>query len=611
MPTILCGPRGACRHPWVLILVGVTAAGLACPRPSTAATTKTNPQPTPNEFVQQALLSEISGQNAERARLLEQALNRSPDSAPARWHTGHVRLRGQWVKVDHVPLLVKGDPRYGEYLRVREQYADTTEGQLELGLWCEKRRLKDQARAHFTRVLQMSPDHGQARARLGYRRVEGVWVLPDEIQQWCSRDRQMREDFAEWESKVERIRRRLGEKGRGEPPQETAKAELAAIAKPEAIPAMEWVLGRSDEKEARLLVDTLSSMAGHEASLALARQAVFCPWTAVRHAALDEIRTRPLEDFVPLMLAAMYTPILSRTEILPGTNGVLVRHTLSCEGYEAKEETVFETAYVSLLGYFPGFLAGRDVQNRVQSREIWAFRQNMLASELNGRISVTLNAITGQELPATPQVWWKWWDEYDEARAAGKPVARRYLADQVTYRLPRVPPSPFSWLHVSCFAAGTPVWTVDGPRPIERLQVGDLVLSQDPETGRLAYKPVLRATVGSAIELVNVVVGDDSFDCTGGHLFWVSGEGWVRARRLRPGALLHGVTGTVSVEAVEAGPTAETYNLVVADFHSYFVGRSKSLVHDVTPRRPTTTVVPGVGTPFQRGFDDETPQAKP
>jgi hypothetical protein len=82
--------------------------------------------------------------------------------------------------------------------------------------------------------------------------------------------------------------------------------------------------------------------------------------------------------------------------------------------------------------------------------------------------------------------------------------------------------SPYlPYLHTSCFAAGTPVWTVEGPRPVERIAIGDLVLSQNVETGELAYKPVLRTTIGQPVELVAVKAGEDTIQCTGGHAFWV------------------------------------------------------------------------------------------
>jgi hypothetical protein len=77
-------------------------------------------------------------------------------------------------------------------------------------------------------------------------------------------------------------------------------------------------------------------------------------------------------------------------------------------------------------------------------------------------------------------------------------------------------------------------------------------------------------------------------------LFWVSGEGWIKSRNLQSGMVLHTADGPARVTNVEAGQTAETYNLVVADFNTYFVGEQKLLSHDNTVRRPTTTVVPGL-----------------
>jgi hypothetical protein len=48
------------------------------------------------------------------------------------------------------------------------------------------------------------------------------------------------------------------------------------------------------------------------------------------------------------------------------------------------------------------------------------------------------------------------------------------------------------------------------------------------------------------------------------------------------------------VESVEPATNAETYNLVVADFNTYFIGTNGVLVHDNTPRRPTRCIVPGL-----------------
>jgi hypothetical protein len=70
------------------------------------------------------------------------------------------------------------------------------------------------------------------------------------------------------------------------------------------------------------------------------------------------------------------------------------------------------------------------------------------------------------------------------------------------------------------------------------------------------------------------------------------------AKELAEGDRLHGIDRAPRVQAVHELPTepAEVYNLVVADYNTFFVGESGLLVHDityVTRRRPTAALVPG------------------
>jgi hypothetical protein len=145
-----------------------------------------------------------------------------------------------------------------------------------------------------------------------------------------------------------------------------------------------------------------------------------------------------------------------------------------------------------------------------------------------------------------------------------------------------------------CLAAGTLIWTVRGPWEIQKVRVGDLVLAQHPETGELAYKPVLRTTVRPKGQLIKLEAGGETCLTSGGHLFWVAGEGWVKSRNLQSGQILHGASGPVHLSSADLSIEAETYNLVVADFHTYFVGYRKVLSHDNTIRQPTRAVVPGL-----------------
>ena len=59
---------------------------------------------------------------------------------------------------------------------------------------------------------------------------------------------------------------------------------------------------------------------------------------------------------------------------------------------------------------------------------------------------------------------------------------------------------------------------------------------------------------------------------------------------------LHTVTGTVAVDSVEPLGPGTVYNLVVADFHTYFFGEAKILSHDPTTATLTNAIVPGLRT---------------
>ena len=50
--------------------------------------------------------------------------------------------------------------------------------------------------------------------------------------------------------------------------------------------------------------------------------------------------------------------------------------------------------------------------------------------------------------------------------------------------------------------------TQTGLVPIEQVKIGDRVLSQDPETGELAYKVVLDTTERPASPMLRITVGD-------------------------------------------------------------------------------------------------------
>jgi len=139
----------------------------------------------------------------------------------------------------------------------------------------------------------------------------------------------------------------------------------------------------------------------------------------------------------------------------------------------------------------------------------------------------------------------------------------------------------------SCFVAGTPVATPDGPRPIETLRVGDLVLAREEATGSVAFKPVLRTYVTPARPVLDVAVEGpdgkvDALGATEEHPFFIEGRGWVRAANLGLGEQALASSGlSLSVAAIgQRAEVATVYNLEVGDYHTYFVGRAGAWVHN-------------------------------
>lgn len=135
-----------------------------------------------------------------------------------------------------------------------------------------------------------------------------------------------------------------------------------------------------------------------------------------------------------------------------------------------------------------------------------------------------------------------------------------------------------------CFVAGTLIATEDGQKPIEEIQAGDKVLSENPETGEVAYKTVEETYENETTELVHVFVNGEEIITTPSHPFYVPKLGWTLAIKLRAGDILVLSNGEyVVVEAIQhelLESPIKVYNFEVEDFHTYFVGESSVLVHN-------------------------------
>lgn len=560
------------------------------------------------KLVDEALYSEIYGDAKNRDRLLDAAARQNPEFAPAMWHRGFVKVNDTWVKASDLIEQTIEAPLFRRYQELAEKQPDTVEGHLEIADWCHKYRLYDRERAHLEAVLRSDPDHLQARQRLGHVRVNGGWMTEQQIKGELDRVEQDRRNLSKWERKLNKI----GEKLFDTDPliRNAAEVELTSIKESSAILPLEWILSSRDQRISKLVVETIAKMPEQEAATSLARHAVFSPWPAVRELAAVKLRDYDRMMFVPTMLSSMETPIANMRWAVPGADGRLCyRHALFVETQDNTQLAVRDTEYrrVALPGGIRDESLARainDLNRNMAQTDMAVAMRNLQTEQLNERISQALSVATSTQMVNNPRAWWQWWNDENEIFVGSKPQ----LVDQQTRSVEIVDISrPLIALSRSgsgsqaprftgdCLIAGTKILTDSGLKEVQKIRTGDLVLSKNETTGELAFKPVIQTTIRPSSGLISVEVGNgEKIRCSGGHPFWVSGQGWTKARDLEPGMSLHTSEGFVSIKSVASDVKEQTYNLVVADFHTYFVGTNAILSHDNTLREAITTSVPGL-----------------
>lgn len=141
---------------------------------------------------------------------------------------------------------------------------------------------------------------------------------------------------------------------------------------------------------------------------------------------------------------------------------------------------------------------------------------------------------------------------------------------------------------MTCFVEGTLVLTAAGMCAIEKIKVGDIVISTNPETMETSEKRVLETYVLKNSRLVHLHIDGETIITTENHPFYVCGRGFINAGELRAGFGLLKMDGSTSyIEKCEAEQLAEpstVYNFQVEDFHTYYVGNSCVLVHNANCR---------------------------
>lgn len=139
---------------------------------------------------------------------------------------------------------------------------------------------------------------------------------------------------------------------------------------------------------------------------------------------------------------------------------------------------------------------------------------------------------------------------------------------------------------IPCFPKGTLVTTTNGLVPIELLTPCMTILSFDEVKKTICNKSITALLRNKTAKLVKIFTDYQTINATARHRFWVENKKqWIAAKHLEPGMLLRTVASGVSeVKNIDIQEVVEqdTYNLTVADFHTYFVGFEGLLVHNAS-----------------------------
>lgn len=77
---------------------------------------------------------------------------------------------------DQVAGVSSESPAQVEYRRRAPTAPDTVESQWALAQWCKQRGLRDRLRVHLLRVVELDPNHAEARTMLGHQQHNGQWM---------------------------------------------------------------------------------------------------------------------------------------------------------------------------------------------------------------------------------------------------------------------------------------------------------------------------------------------------------------------------------------------------------------------------------------------------
>ncbi|MEM7476262.1 MAG: polymorphic toxin-type HINT domain-containing protein [Planctomycetota bacterium] len=608
----------------------------------------------PNELSRtvKVLEAESAGKSVNRRSTITNAGQVPIKDPPSAWQAGMVRGSQDWQPIEEL----KTEAKFANYYQKRVELRDKPGGQLFLARWCAKNELPQRATAHYSSVLAANPNQLEARKFLDHVRIGDQWLERQAALDIQKESKQILADLEQWVPKLKRIASDIQSKNakvnlRGlkklediqdksaipalelfasdlddeianicvkkiakfnsypactalmriaiqRPISEARDRAIAALKRfPEQMVVPELLKGLVTEKQVRTQLTVrpdgrlaLSSLIGQELR--------------------DKKTVRRVDKLVNIISIFRSSATLENASVLNFKDSkyfsIRRGHELTpVEDFYGKSSSK-EEAHIGAV-YVPqdvATAAAYKLKQNADQQSRWAESHNQAVASHNQKICDVLRRITLEDHANEPLVWWDWWNESYRREESSKPIhfsrsgsrsnlalnSRNYSSDTWKRQELTVFGAYRQW---SCLIAGTPIQTESGLKAVEEIQVGDLVASKDVETGELALKPVLLTTIRPPEETFIIAVDGEEIRATGGHLWWISGQGWVKTDELKAGQLLHTATGTCEIKVVTKAAPVVTHNLVVDDFNTYFVGEQRILSYDNTIVKATLKTVPG------------------
>ena len=260
--------------------------------------------------VRLALWCEAHGLTALRLTHLSMAVSFDPGHVLARGLMGLVPYHGKWDRAEVVGRQIRDDPALQavirEYLDRRARTPDKGDAQMKLAEWCEGNGLKEQAIAHYIAVTRTDPTRDAAWRHLGYKKLGGHWVKPDEALAARQEVAQQKHADKHWKTSLERLRDGLESNDAAR--RTKSEHELAQVTDPRAVPMIWATFVRGGGRRQVAAVQMLGQIDGPSASNGLAVLAVFSPRGEVRARAIATLVRRDPRDVVGRLINLVNKP---------------------------------------------------------------------------------------------------------------------------------------------------------------------------------------------------------------------------------------------------------------------------------------------------------------